>query len=220
MKAKCLMLLVHCKVSGFVDFSEVTREGCHSHGFNSIFPYSTYLLLVRAMPDKIYVMWTPPQNRNVTVRNYILGWGKGVPDEYFHSLDEKHRSFIIEHLEPQTEYVLSLRASNQVGAGPPVYANVRTYEDQPIETKPLLPPVGLKVRVFSPTSVILDWTDNTLNKNQDIRDSRYYVVKFREEKGKKDRYINSTSLSVLIDDLKPNTLYDFSVALVKGKCRR
>lgn len=177
-----------------------------------------YFLLVRAVPDKIYVMWTPPQNQNIKIRKYIFGWGKGVADVYFHDLDEKQRNFIIENLEPQTEYVLSLRAGNQMGTGPPVYANVRTQEDLPVETaKPLLPPVGLKVRVWSPTSVILDWTDNTLSKSQYIRDNRYYIVKYREEKGKKDRYINSTSLSILIDDLKPNTMYDFSVALVKGK---
>lgn len=107
-----------------------------------------------------------------------------------------------------------------MGPGAPVYANVRTQEDLPVETaKPLLPPVGLKVRVWSPTSVILDWTDNTLSKSQYIKDNRFYLVKYREEKGKRDRYINSSSLSILIDDLKPNTLYDFSVALVKGTIR-
>lgn len=50
------------------------------------------------MPDKIYVMWTPPQNQNIKIRNYILGWGKGVADVYFQYLDEKQRSFVIEHL--------------------------------------------------------------------------------------------------------------------------
>lgn len=43
-------------------------------------------------------MWTPPQNQNIKIRNYILGWGKGVADVYFHYLDEKQRNFVIEHL--------------------------------------------------------------------------------------------------------------------------
>lgn len=126
--------------------------------------------------------------------------------------------YVFALLESQTEYIISLRASNEIGAGPPVYANVRTQEEVPVEpAKPLLPPVGLKVQVLSPTSVILYWTDNSLSKTQYIRDSRYYVVQYRDEKSGRDRYINATSLNVMINDLRPNTLYDFSVALVKGK---
>lgn len=77
--------------------------------------------------------------------------------------------------EPNAEYVISLRAANSLGLGPPVYATVRTLplsadagEDEPDEgegegeegeddegeegegdeeqeEEPLLPPLGLKV---------------------------------------------------------------------------
>lgn len=32
----------------------------------------------------------------------------------------------------------------------------------------------------------------------------------------KTRYLNVTDLNVMIDDLKPNTMYEFAVKLVKG----
>jgi neogenin len=146
-----------------------------------------------------------------------LGWGKGIPDMYSQELDEKTRNYIIEKLEANSEYVLSLRASNERGTGPPVYTTVRTQDEPPPEpTPPLIPPVGLKAQILSATSVVLYWTDTTLSKSQYVRDSRYYVVKYTAEKLMKTRYLNITDLNVMIDDLKPNTVYEFSVKLVKG----
>lgn len=70
--------------------------------------------------------------------------------------------------ESNSEYVISLRASNALGLGPAVYATVRTKPaepdddtDEPDEpdldepedpdeddTPPLIPPVGVKVSLF------------------------------------------------------------------------
>lgn len=70
-------------------------------------------------------------------------------------------------LEPNSEYVISLYAHNDVGAGEPVYAYVRTREELPPEpVSPLTPPMGLKAHVTGSTSVVLYWTDNTLGKTQ------------------------------------------------------
>lgn len=43
-------------------------------------------------------MWGPPQNQNIKIRQYVVGWGKGVPDVYSQGLDDKQRSYIIDHL--------------------------------------------------------------------------------------------------------------------------
>lgn len=73
-------------------------------------------------------------------------------------------------LEPNSEYVLSLRASNEMGAGPPIYTTVRTQEEPPPEpTIALLPPMALKAQVVSSTSVVLYWTDPTLKHSQVIK---------------------------------------------------
>lgn len=69
--------------------------------------------------------------------------------------------------EPNCEYVISLKARNEVGDGPPVYSNVRTREEAPLETSsPLVPPVGLKAVVLSSNAVVVYWTDTTLSKSQ------------------------------------------------------
>lgn len=111
--------------------------------------------------------WTPPANQNIKVRHYILGWGEGIPDIYTQELEERTKNYVIERLVANSEYVLSLRASNNMGAGAPVYTTVRTQEEPPPEFQPpLTPPVGLKAQVVSSSSVILYWTDTTLSKSQ------------------------------------------------------
>ncbi|XP_045461534.1 neogenin isoform X4 [Harmonia axyridis] len=176
-------------------------------------------LTVRPFSDKVFVSWTPPKNQNIKIRNYILGWGKGVPDMLSEELDDKTRSYMIERLEPNSEYVISLRVSNQMGAGIPAYANVRTQDEPPPEPpQPLIPPIGLKAHVLSKDSVVLYWTDTTLGKKQIINDdNRYYVVKYAADKSLKSKFLNVSDLNVMISDLKPNTLYEFSVKLVRGR---
>lgn len=53
---------------------------------------------VRTQSDKIFVMWGPPQNQNIKIRYYVVGWGKGIPDVYSKEIDDKQRSFAIENL--------------------------------------------------------------------------------------------------------------------------
>lgn len=50
------------------------------------------------MSDVLYVMWAPPIRQNTRIRNYILGWGKGVPDMYTTELHENNRTYIIKNL--------------------------------------------------------------------------------------------------------------------------
>lgn len=85
---------------------------------------------------------------------------------------------------------------------------------------PMLPPVGLKAIVLSDSTVVLYWTDTTLSRNQLITDNRYYTVRYTTytySSSPKYRYFNSTDLNYMIDDLKPNTQYEFSVKVVKGR---
>lgn len=70
-------------------------------------------------------------------------------------------------LEPNSEYVISLRANNNMGDGPAKYESVRTRDEAPPEPiTPLIPPVGLKAIVLSSSSVVVYWTDSTLSQSQ------------------------------------------------------
>lgn len=55
-----------------------------------------------------------------------------------------------------------------------------------------------------------------------IPDNRYYIVRYAQQKSAqvhkpRFQYRNSTDHNVMIDDLKPNTEYEFTVKIVKGR---
>ncbi|XP_052754189.1 LOW QUALITY PROTEIN: neogenin-like [Galleria mellonella] len=199
-------------------------------------------LTTRAGRDWISVWWSEEGGGDgsggVVVRSYWLGWGLGVPDEQSRQLAAHQHSHVIRSLEPNSEYVISLRAGNSLGLGPPVYATVRTRpaaaegdepdlgdgdgddpdgddEDEEDEPPPLIPPVGLKAIMLSGTTAVLYWTDPTLAKGQTATDGRRYVVRWAAAGGR-PRYFNASDLNCMLDDLRPYTTYEFAVKLIKG----
>ena len=66
--------------------------------------------------------------------------------------------------EPNSEYVISLRAFNDVGDGRPIYETIRTREEEEAAepATPLVPPVGLNAIVLSSSTVVLTWVDSSL----------------------------------------------------------
>ncbi|XP_008207952.1 neogenin isoform X2 [Nasonia vitripennis] len=175
-------------------------------------------LKTNPMSDSIDVRWGPPKNQSIKVRGYVLTWGKGIPDEYKKVLDGKQRYYQIDNLEPNSDYVITLRAKNEAGEGLQVYENVRTTEKTSAESAaPLTPPVGLKTVVMSSSTVVLHWTDS---KNQHVTDNRYYIVRYtsyHRSSNQRYKYYNTTDLNCMIHDLKPNTEYEFTVKVVKGR---
>ncbi|CAL4059823.1 unnamed protein product, partial [Meganyctiphanes norvegica] len=175
-----------------------------------------------ALTDSIQVRWQPPSAKNVMVRGYTIGWGRGIPDVYSKIVDSKQRYYLIENLEPNSEYVISLRAFNNIGDGKPVYEQVRTRPAQEKVEATLTPPIGLKAEVLTPFTVALQWTDTTLNLNQYISDTRFYRVRYTtfssaSSSSPRFRYLNATDVTALIDGLKPSTVYEFAVKTIKGR---
>ncbi|XP_037871325.1 neogenin isoform X2 [Bombyx mori] len=191
-------------------------------------------LTTRAGRDWISVWW----EGGGAVGGYVLGWGVGVPDVRTRDLPPHLHSYVIRELEPNSEYVISLRASNSLGLGPPVYATVRTRppspdygglegafdegdedeedDEEPAESSPLIPPVGLKVIMLSGTTAVVYWTDPTLPKGQAATDGRQYVVRWGSAGGGRPRTYNASDLNCMLDDLRPYTTYEFAVKLIKG----
>lgn len=94
------------------------------------------------------VTWSPPIETEIRVRGYIISWGLGIPDVNTHVVDENSRYYKIAGLESNSEYVISLRARNLMGDGPPRYDYIRTRDDEPVETA-LEVPVGLRGKIKS-----------------------------------------------------------------------
>lgn len=163
--------------------------------------------------------WGPPaEQADIKVRNYILCWGLGIPDVVLRSLDDKTRYYEITDLEPNSEYVISLRAHNRMGDGKPRYETVRTRDDEPLDVPIALEvPVGLRAVTMSANSIVVYWTDTTLNRNQQVVDNRHYTVRYNIVGSNRYKSFNTTELNCMIAELRPDSQYEFAVRVVKGR---
>lgn len=60
-------------------------------------------LHVRPLVTSIVVSWTPPENQNIVVRGYAIGYGIGSPHAQTIKVDYKQRYYTIENLGKQRE---------------------------------------------------------------------------------------------------------------------
>ncbi|XP_038258329.1 netrin receptor DCC isoform X1 [Dermochelys coriacea] len=197
-------------------------------------------LHVRPLSTSIVMSWTPPLNPNIVVRGYIIGYGVGSPYAETVRVDSKQRYYSIENLEPSSHYVISLKAFNNVGEGVPLYesATTRSLTDpiDPLEvdfypllddfptsvpdiSTPMLPPVGVQAVTLTHDAVRVSWADNSVPKNQKTTEVRFYTVRWRTSYSTSAKYksADTTALSHSVIGLKPNTMYEFSVMVTKGR---
>ncbi|XP_071789268.1 uncharacterized protein [Asterias amurensis] len=168
------------------------------------------LSLFSAIPssNKIVVTWAPPFESNIMIRGYILGYGAGIPDAFIETFSSSETQFTITNLKPSTIYVLKLRAFNNAGEGMSLYKDVATsVAGRSVPSMPM----GLRVVVTSPYSAVASWVDQDYI-GQSIPAGRNYTVRYRTNyPSNKYMYINSSDLSVVIDNLNPFTEYQFEV---------
>ncbi|XP_051548688.1 neogenin-like [Myxocyprinus asiaticus] len=195
-------------------------------------------LHVRPLVNRIVVSWTPPDNQDILVRGYKIGYGIGSPHAHTVTLDYKQRFYSIDNLDASSHYVITLKAFNNMGEGIPIYNSATTRpESDPIDPDidfyelfnnpytpapdptPMLPPVGVQATVLSFDTVKVSWADNSLPKNQKITDSRYYTIRWKTNvpANTKFKMANTTSLLHTVTGLKPSTLYEFSVMVTKSR---
>eukprot|EP00062_Callorhinchus_milii_P002609 gi/632938936/ref/XP_007906972.1/ PREDICTED: neogenin isoform X2 [Callorhinchus milii] len=176
-------------------------------------------LHVRPLTNSIVVSWTPPENQNIIVRGYAIGYGIGSPHAETIRVDYKQRYYTIERLEPNSHYVITLKAFNKVGEGIPLYESAATRPLTVPDPSPMLPPVGVQATVLSHDTIRVTWADSSLPKNQKIIDARFYTVRWKTNypANTKFKTADTTTLSYIVSGLKPNALYEFSVRVTKGR---
>ncbi|XP_070816260.1 neogenin 1a isoform X11 [Chaetodon trifascialis] len=215
-----------------------TAETFESDLDESRVPDQPSSLHVRPLVNSIVVSWTPPENQDIVVRGYTIGYGIGSPHAQTIKVDYKQRYYTIENLDPSSHYVITLKAFNNVGEGIPVYESAITRpQSDPIDPdvdfyelfhapytpvpdpSPMMPPVGVQASVLSHDTIKVTWADNSLPKNQKITDNRFYTVRWKTNipANTKVKMANTTSLNHMVTGLKPNTLYEFSVMVTKGR---
>ncbi|KAI1280554.1 Neogenin -like protein [Halotydeus destructor] len=229
----CLLLFLHCSLA-VAKSSQAKYASAKVDGNNTLQtqwlsdealdenepPPIPATLSLNPSATTIRLTWTPPKTTKVLIRGYTIGWGVGFPDVDTKSVDARQRSFVLENLKPSHQYVVSLRAYNNAGDGEPTYESSMTkIEDDP-DPVDILPPIGLKIEVLSSTTVILSWTDTLPRGYSSASDGRFYTVQYSSNPhaaNPKYKFINSTNLNTMIDDLKPFTQYEFAVKVTKGR---
>ncbi|XP_038640294.1 neogenin-like isoform X4 [Scyliorhinus canicula] len=217
----------------------VSAETFESDLDESRVPDKPSSLHVRPLINNIVVSWTPPDNQNIVVRGYAIGYGIGSPHAETIRVDYKQRYYTIENLEPNSHYVITLKAYNKIGEGIPLYESTATrpltdpfdpskvyifdlvnnpYTPVP-DPSPMLPPVGVQATVLTHDTIRVTWADSSLPKNQKITDARFYTVRWKTNYPANTKYktADTTTLSYIVSGLKPNTLYEFSVKVTKGR---
>ncbi|XP_029316827.1 neogenin 1a isoform X7 [Cottoperca gobio] len=196
-----------------------TTETFESDLDESRVPDQPSSLHVRPLVNSIVVSWTPPENQDIVVRGYTIGYGIGSPHSQTIKVDYKQRYYTIENLDPSSHYVITLKAFNNVGEGIPVYESAITRPQSVPDPSPMMPPVGVQSSVLSHDTIKVTWADNSLPKNQKITDNRFYTVRWKTNipANTKVKMANTTSLNHMVVGLKPNTLYEFSVMVTKGR---
>uniref|UniRef100_UPI00398EE2E8 neogenin-like isoform X2 n=1 Tax=Pristiophorus japonicus TaxID=55135 RepID=UPI00398EE2E8 len=197
----------------------VSAETFESDLDESRVPDKPSSLHVRPLINNIVVSWTPPENQNIVVRGYAIGYGIGSPHAETIRVDYKQRYYTIENLEPNSHYVITLKAYNKIGEGIPLYESTATRPLTVPDPSPMMPPVGVQATVLTHDTIRVTWADSSLPKNQKITDARFYTVRWKTNYPANTKYktADTTTLSYIVSGLKPNTLYEFSVKVTKGR---
>ncbi|XP_072904509.1 receptor-type tyrosine-protein phosphatase delta-like isoform X23 [Hemitrygon akajei] len=151
------------------------------------------------------IQWEEPEEANGQIRGYrvyytmdphqhINSWQKHIVDD--------SRMTTVANLTPETTYTVRVLAFTSVGDGPhSPEIQVKTQQGVPSQ------PNDFKAEPKSDTSIMLSWTpprQDTITR---------YELYFRErEDGGEQKVTFEPKTSYLLEDLKPNTMYDFRLA--------
>ncbi|KHJ45780.1 fibronectin type III domain protein [Trichuris suis] len=162
--------------------------------------------------DTISLWWQPPRDSDKTVvRGYTVGWGTSDHvDAMAISLEgEESTSVKLDGLKPDTEYVVTLSAFNDVGDGIQHREVIRTKPDP---TDLVMSPTKVQAVVLSPTEVLLVWEEMACDVCHEFG-TPVYIIKYgpREMAGRDVQVFVGSERQFLIANLSPDTEYEFAV---------
>nr|XP_035152982.2 fibronectin type III domain-containing protein 1 isoform X1 [Callithrix jacchus] len=176
---------------------------------------------VRSSDDRLSVAWKAPRLSGAKSprrsRGFLLGYGESGRKMNYVPLTRDERTHEIKKLASESVYVVSLQSMNSQGRSQPVYRAALTKRKISEEDE-LDVPDDISVRVMSSQSVLVSWVDPALEKQKKVVASRQYAVRYRE-KGELARwdYKQTTNRRVLIENLIPDTVYEFAVRISQGE---
>ncbi|XP_036104445.1 fibronectin type III domain-containing protein 1 [Molossus molossus] len=176
---------------------------------------------VRSSDDRLSVAWKAPRLSGAKSprrsRGFLLGYGESGKKMNYVPLTRDERTHEIRKLASESVYVVSLQSMNSRGQSQPVYRAALTKRKISEEDE-LDVPEDITVRVMSSQSVLVAWVDPVVEKQKKVVASRQYTVRYRE-KGELARwdYKQISNRRVLIENLIPDTMYEFAVRISQGE---
>ncbi|CAH1788483.1 unnamed protein product [Owenia fusiformis] len=203
---------------------EDTKEGV---------PEAVDLFLVKVInATAVNITWTPKASSDIEIMGYQIEWrGTHVSGTYGTKLTSDQKRYqVVPNLYPDTTYKISLKAFNGIGDGEEKVLSVKTNPlagaspssptDPPYMAIPP-PPLHLTAETLNATAVLLRWSP-PLRNSESIQ---AYTVKWVQYvTAPNGSYTTVEHLlpiefaspgdegSLLVTELQPSTMYEFSVA--------
>ncbi|XP_076841095.1 ABI family, member 3 (NESH) binding protein b isoform X11 [Brachyhypopomus gauderio] len=157
---------------------------------------------INATGDTIVLKFVRP-NPDIKLEGYILGYGSSMFSKQFIQLPENGELYETE-IDAEPKYLVAVQ---------PIPMN--DVKKQCTGKVNMEKPLHLVIGTVSPTSVLLSWgvymkTPYEGNIMNDCLEDGYYTVRYRE-RNRKWIYQTCPTSDTVIDNLKPNTPYEFGV---------
>ncbi|XP_062845632.1 ABI family, member 3 (NESH) binding protein b isoform X2 [Trichomycterus rosablanca] len=157
---------------------------------------------INATGDTIILKFLRP-NPEIKLEGYILGYGSSMFSKQFIQLPENGKPYETE-MDAEPKYLVAVQ---------PIKPN--DVKKQCTGKVNLDKPLQLIIGTVSPTSVLLSWrpyskTPYEGNIMNDCLEDGFYTVRYRE-RNRKWIYQTCPTSDTVIDNLKPNTQYEFGV---------
>ncbi|XP_065532619.1 target of Nesh-SH3 isoform X27 [Lathamus discolor] len=144
-------------------------------------------------------------SQNTRLEGFVLGYGSSFFSNQYIPLPSEGKNYITE-LDAEPRYLVSVRPAR-------VSSNKKSCSGRTKNQKPL----QLVVGTLTPTSVFLSWgilvnPQHDWTATTNCASDRFYTVRYRE-KGKDKKWVFQLCpvTETVVDNLKPNTLYEFGV---------
>ncbi|XP_051259775.1 target of Nesh-SH3 isoform X1 [Dicentrarchus labrax] len=157
---------------------------------------------INATGDTIVMKFVRP-NADTKLEGYILGYGSSMFSKQFIQLPENGQPYETE-FDAEPKYLIAVQ---------PIPTN--EMKKQCTGKVELEKPLHLVIGSVTPTSVLLSWgtllkTPYEGNVMNDCVEDGHYTVRYRE-KNRKWNYQTCPTSDTVIDNLRPNTVYEFGV---------
>ncbi|XP_053563542.1 target of Nesh-SH3 [Bombina bombina] len=159
---------------------------------------------INATGDTLTMKFLRPNN-NIKLEGFILGYGSNFFSNQYIQWPENGKSYVSE-VDAEPRYLISLKPNEN---------SKKSCKEKNSEKNSVQKPLQLVVGTLTPTSVFLSWGIlinpqfdwSFLNK---CPNDRFYTVRYRE-KNKDWLFQLCPTTETVIDNLKPNTMYEFGV---------